>query len=108
MATKNAKRGLGKGLDSLIPAKTSSSKEQKIEEKHIEGNIVNLRITEIVPNKTQPRRNFDEESIEELAISIKEYGGIQPIIVTKKDNYYQIVAGERRWRASWQSCPPIP
>ena len=101
MAAKNAKRGLGKGLDSLIPAKTSSSaKEQKIEEKHIEGKIVNLRITEIVPNKNQPRRNFDEDALEELADSIKQHGMINPLIVTPRDGNYMIVAGERRWRAA--------
>ena len=100
MATKNAKRGLGKGLDSLIPAKTSSSKEQKIEEKHIEGNVVDLRITEIVPNKNQPRRNFDEDALLELADSIKQHGMINPLIVTPRDGNYMIVAGERRWRAA--------
>jgi ParB family chromosome partitioning protein len=101
MAAKNAKRGLGKGLDSLIPAKTSSSaKEQKIEEKHIEGKIVNLRITEIVPNKNQPRRNFDEDALLELADSIKQHGMINPLIVTPRDGNYMIVAGERRWRAA--------
>ena len=101
MATKNVKRGLGKGLDSLIPAKTSSSsKEQKIEEKHIEGKIVNLRITEIVPNKNQPRRNFDEDALLELADSIKQHGMINPLIVNPRDGNYMIVAGERRWRAA--------
>ena len=100
MATKNVKRGLGKGLDSLIPAKTGSSKEQKIEEKHIEGNVVNLRITEVFPNKNQPRRNFDEDALEELADSIKQHGMINPLIVTPRDGSYMIVAGERRWRAA--------
>lgn len=87
--------GLGKGLDALF----SSGVEE--EEKVQEGeNIVNLKIIEVEPNKNQPRINFDDEKIEELSNSIKEYGVIQPIIVTKQDNYYQIVAGERRWRAS--------
>ncbi len=100
MAVKNAKRGLGKGLDSLIPAKTSTTKETKIEEKHIEGKIVNLKITEIVPNKNQPRKNFDEDALLELADSIKQHGMINPLIVTKRDGNYMIVAGERRWRAA--------
>ena len=101
MAAKNAKRGLGKGLDALIPTKASSStKEQKIEEKHIDGQIVNLRITEVVPNKNQPRRNFDEDALLELADSIKQHGMINPLIVTPRDGNYMIVAGERRWRAA--------
>ncbi len=91
--TKNT--GLGKGLGALLASNT-------IEEEEIqEGEVVqNLKLIEVEPNKDQPRRNFDEESIEELASSIKEYGVIQPIIVTKQKDYYKIVAGERRWRAS--------
>ena len=89
------KSGLGKGLDALI---TNSIPEEEIAK---DGEIVeNLKIIDVEPNREQPRRNFDEESLEELSTSIKEYGVIQPIIVTKKDDYYQIVAGERRWRAS--------
>ena len=60
----------------------------------------NLKINEIEPNRDQPRKNFKQEALEELAESIKEYGLIQPIVVTKKDGYYSIIAGERRWRAS--------
>lgn len=101
MAVKNAKRGLGKGLDTLIPAKVSSSKEVKIEEKHIEGQIVNLSTTKIEPNKNQPRRTFDEDALLELADSIKQHGMINPLIVTpRKNGSYMIVAGERRWRAA--------
>lgn len=89
------KSGLGKGLDALLLNNVVE------EEKIYEGETIqNLKIIEVEPNREQPRRNFDEEAIEELATSIKEYGVIQPIIVTKKENYYQIVAGERRWRAS--------
>ena len=62
--------------------------------------VQTLKITEVEPNRDQPRKQFDEEALEELSESIKRYGLIQPIIVTKKDGYYQIVAGERRWRAS--------
>ena len=89
------KSGLGKGLDALLLNNVVE------EEKIYEGETIqNLKIIEVEPNREQPRRKFDEEAIEELATSIKEYGVIQPIIVTKKENYYQIVAGERRWRAS--------
>lgn len=89
------KTGLGKGLNALLS--NNVVEEEKIQEGEV---IQNLKVIEVEPNKEQPRRNFDEESIEELANSIKEYGVIQPIIVTKQDNYYKIVAGERRWRAS--------
>jgi ParB family chromosome partitioning protein len=89
------KTGLGKGLDALFLNKIPEEEEKK------EGELVqNLKIIEIEPNRDQPRRKFDEEALEELAESIKKYGVIQPIIVTKKDKYYQIIAGERRWRAS--------
>ena len=87
--------GLGKGLDALLSSNVVE--EEKIQDGEV---IQSLKIIDVEPNKEQPRRHFDEESIEELATSIKEYGVIQPIIVTKQDNYYQIVAGERRWRAS--------
>lgn len=89
------KTGLGKGLDALLSS--NIIEEEKIQEGET---IQNLKIIEVEPNRDQPRRNFDEESIEELASSIKEYGIIQPIIVTKQKDYYQIVAGERRWRAA--------
>ena len=86
--------GLGKGLDALF----SDSKIDKLEG---DGERVELiKITQIEPNRDQPRKKFDEEKLDELASSIKQYGVIQPIIVMPKDDYYQIVAGERRWRAS--------
>lgn len=92
------KTGLGKGLDALFASNISNIVE---EEKIQEGeSIVNLKLVEVEPNKNQPRIKFDDEKIEDLATSIKEYGVIQPIIVTKQDDYYQIVAGERRWRAA--------
>ena len=85
--------GLGKGLDALFgPA----PEEEQMQDNDI---LKNLKVTEVEPNRDQPRKNFDQESLEELAESIKEYGLIQPIVVTKKDGYYGIVAGERRWRA---------
>ncbi len=89
------KTGLGKGLDALF--------SMPIQEEEIhtnENGITKLNINEIEPNMNQARKIFDQESIEELANSIKEYGVIQPIIVTKKEKYYEIIAGERRWRAS--------
>ncbi len=94
--------GLGKGLDALFTDKLviEDVKEDKKEQK-IEGELVEkIKIIDIEPNKNQPRRKFDSEAIEELAESIKIYGIIQPIIVTKKDGFYEIVAGERRWRAA--------
>lgn len=87
------KTGLGKGLDALFK---DTIQEEKIQEG---DRILKVKITEVEPNKEQPRKHFDEEAIEELAESIKTYGLIQPIIVTKKNHYYEIIAGERRWRA---------
>ena len=85
--------GLGKGLDALFgPA----PEEEQMQENDI---LKNLKITEVEPNREQPRKNFDQEALEELADSIKEYGLIQPIVVSKKEGYYSIIAGERRWRA---------
>lgn len=89
------KTGLGKGLDALFITNSESEEEAKDGEK-----IYNLSINEVEPNREQPRKYFEEEALEELAESIKRYGLIQPIIVTKKDGYYEIIAGERRWRAS--------
>ena len=86
--------GLGKGLDALFGP---TPEEEQMQENDI---LKNLKVTEVEPNRDQPRKNFDQEALEELAESIKEYGLIQPIVVTKKDGYYGIVAGERRWRAS--------
>ena len=95
------KSGLGKGLNALFADTLEDEVEVvKVEEK-IEGEVVRtLKITEVEPNRNQPRKQFDEEALEELSDSIKRYGLIQPIVVTQKDGYYQIVAGERRWRAS--------
>ena len=87
------KTGLGKGLDALF-GPVPEEEQQK------ENDVLkNLKITEVEPNRGQPRKNFNQEALEELAESIKEYGLIQPIIVTQKDGYYSIIAGERRWRA---------
>ncbi len=86
--------GLGKGLDALFG---QPEEDEELQENDV---LKNLKITEVEPNREQPRKNFDQEALEELSQSIKEYGLIQPIVVTKKDGYYSIVAGERRWRAS--------
>jgi ParB family chromosome partitioning protein len=93
--------GLGKGLDALFTDKSiiDDVKENKVEQQEGEK-IEKIKIIEIEPNRNQPRRKFDMEAIEELSDSIKIYGIIQPIIVTKKDGFYEIVAGERRWRAA--------
>lgn len=96
-----SKRGLGKGLDSMIPDKID--KEKKVEVIKTEDNVSRetlININDIEPNKGQPRKNFDEDALQELADSIKQFGIIQPIIVQKSGKYYVIIAGERRWRAA--------
>ncbi len=98
-------RGLGKGLDSMIPQKVMQTKDNKtdIRAKKNEDNVSRetlININQIEPNKSQPRRNFNEDSLHELADSIKLYGIIQPLILQKRDKYYEIIAGERRWRAA--------
>ena len=90
------KTGLGKGLNALF----SDNSYKKMEDPLNEEVVQQIKITEIEPNADQPRKKFDEDKLEELASSIKRYGVIQPIIVMPKDGYYQIVAGERRWRAA--------
>ena len=92
------KTGLGKGLDALF-SDNLLAKEENVEDNSSEK-IYKIKVIEIEPNRDQPRRNFDEDALEELANSIKTYGVLQPIIVNKKEDYYEIVAGERRWRAA--------
>lgn len=96
--------GLGKGLDALFGASPLVVEETKVEEpesKEVDGqNLKTLKITEVEPNRDQPRKVFNQEALEELAESIKTYGIIQPIVVSRKEGYYAIVAGERRWRAA--------
>lgn len=92
------KTGLGKGLDALFSDNMLQSEESEVKEG--EEIVRNIKIIEIEPNRNQPRKIFDNETLEELSESIKRYGVIQPIIVNKKDDYYEIVAGERRWRAA--------
>ena len=89
--------GLGKGLDALF----GSNQIENIETEEINNeNLRTLKITEVEPNREQPRKNFNQEALEELADSIKTYGIIQPIVVSKQEGYFSIVAGERRWRAA--------
>jgi ParB family chromosome partitioning protein len=119
------KKGLGRGLNDLlgtseatkpnkskntISNKTSSdSSEAKIVEKEVIKEVVKevvkeveqkVKITDVEPNRSQPRKQFDEEALQELADSIKQFGVLEPLIVTKKGDYYEIIAGERRWRAA--------
>ena len=108
------KRGLGKGIDALIPsgvlkpvetpkatqpAKTSQTVKKSPEKEEKPAETI-VKLSKIEPNREQPRKVFDEEALKELAASIKQYGLIQPILVQDKKTYYQIIAGERRWRAA--------
>ena len=102
-----AKRmGLGKGLGALIadtsgePEKTAEREKPKSREKEETGKELYLKISSIEPNRMQPRKNFDEEQLKELADSIRQYGVLQPLLVQKNGDYYEIIAGERRWRAA--------
>ena len=101
------KKGLGKGLGNLIPESDKEAQKTKVVEKVIEKKVIVkepaetiVKINEVEPNKNQPRRTFDEDALLELAESIKQHGVIQPLIVKKRDKYYEIIAGERRWRAA--------
>lgn len=98
------KTGLGKGLDALFGGAPiemqNNNNNNDTEELENNENLKTLKITEVEPNRDQPRKNFKQEALEELAESIKTYGIIQPIVVSKQDGYYGIIAGERRWRAA--------
>lgn len=94
-----AKPSLGKGLEALFPSNVNVNTLGDKRELNGET-IIEMKINSVEPNINQPRKNFDDDKIEDLAESIKEHGVLQPIIVTKKGDYYQIIAGERRWRAS--------
>lgn len=100
------KKGLGKGLDSLIPDNKSiksvtpdKSVEAKKEAEEKAG-VQTMKINEVEPNRDQPRKNFDEDALLELSDSIKQFGVLQPLLVRKRKDYYEIIAGERRWRAA--------
>lgn len=101
-STKGLGKGLGRGLNALIPESVSDEKENVIVKEVIikEPAETKIRISQIEPNREQPRKAFDEDSLIELSESIKQYGVLQPLLVQKKDNYYEIIAGERRWRAA--------
>ena len=99
------RNGLGKGLDSLIPDKkvkpaASEKREDKKEEFVNKTGEIMVKINEVEPNREQPRKDFDEDALVELADSIKQFGILQPLLVQKKKDYYEIIAGERRWRAA--------
>ena len=101
MSKINAKRGLGRGFDTLIPTQMlddefdpTAQQDEKV------SKLRELAIRDIVPDPDQPRRQFDEDALNELAASIKEHGILQPIVVIAKGSVFQIVAGERRWRAA--------
>lgn len=94
------KARIGKGLDALIPSggvNKTTEKPSKVADK---DGVVNVKISKVEPNREQPRKNFDEDALQELAESIKQFGVLQPILVQERDDYYEIIAGERRWRAA--------
>lgn len=110
------KSGLGRGLDALFPEKTVQSKPKTVKTVKEEKNVAvdtkkssqqetsngerMMKISMIEPNREQPRKKFDEDALQELSESIKQYGILQPLLVSDKKDYYEIVAGERRWRAA--------
>ena len=106
MAVKRS--GLGKGLDSLIPdnrskGTVSNKSEESIKssrESEIGFGEQKVRISKIEPNREQPRRTFEEDALLELADSIRQFGILQPLLVQKRNDFYEIIAGERRWRAA--------
>ena len=95
------RKGLGKGLDSLIPENKSVKPAAKAEkEESVKTGEQMLKINQVEPNREQPRKHFEEDALLELADSIKQYGVLQPLLVRKRKDYYEIIAGERRWRAA--------
>ena len=96
------RKGLGKGLDSLIPENKSVKPAAKLEkaEEPVKTGEQMLKINQVEPNREQPRKHFEEDALLELADSIKQYGVLQPLLVRKRKDYYEIIAGERRWRAA--------
>ena len=101
-AAKAKNRGLGRGLDALFAdqAPVAKPNEERKKENVSASEVVYIDINDIKPNENQPRKYFDEEKINELSASIMEHGIIQPLVVRKRSNSYEIVAGERRWRAA--------
>ena len=97
-----AARGLGKGLDTMIPNKIGGDKTSTESSKkpEIGKEVVYVKIGKVEPNREQPRKSFDEDALLELSESLKQYGVLQPLLVQDKKDYYEIIAGERRWRAA--------
>lgn len=102
--SKGLGKGLGRGINALIPEDVN---EENVVVKEVVKEVIvkepaetKVRISQIEPNREQPRKMFDEDALIELSESIKQYGVLQPLLVQKKDNYYEIIAGERRWRAA--------
>ena len=97
-----AKKALGRGIDSLIPSVVKETEEKKGSEKETKADESPsmVRITKVEPNREQPRKKFDEDALMELADSIKQFGLLQPILVQDRKTHYEIIAGERRWRAA--------
>ncbi len=93
-------KGLGRGLDTLIPAMDTKPAKKETAEKAEKGPETLVKITKVEPNREQPRKNFDEDALLELSESIKQFGLLQPILVQDRKDYYEIIAGERRWRAA--------
>lgn len=94
------KARIGKGLDALIPSGgVTKTVETPVKADDKEG-VVKVKISKVEPNREQPRKNFDEDALQDLAESIKQVGVLQPILVQEREDYYEIIAGERRWRAA--------
>ena len=93
-------KGLGKGLDTLIPSEYVPPKKGNEDQKGANEAETIVKITKVEPNREQPRKHFDEDALQELADSIKQFGLLQPILVQDRGDYYEIIAGERRWRAA--------
>lgn len=103
-------RGLGRGLDAMISDTSAKAKSESaipkknagaaIKEEEPKGTVFTVKMTAVEPNRKQPRKQFDEDALLELAESIKQFGVLQPLLVQKKGDFYEIIAGERRWRAS--------
>ena len=94
------KGGLGKGIDSLIPNKVARAAVSDNVGIDLKENPISVNINKVEPNREQPRKNFDEDALQELSESIKQFGVLQPLLVQDKKDYYEIIAGERRWRAA--------
>ena len=99
-----AKRGgLGKGLDSLIKENKTAKHTAPAKKETVNAGPIMMKINDVEPNRDQPRKHFEEDALLELADSIKQFGILQPLIVQKRNDYYEIIAGERRWRAAKQA-----